>query len=266
VSSTVSAASSLDAYMRQAMDAALSSIMPDWKNSVFGTAQNVIADVSAVSDRFKAILPDMMAQVNKVSTQALSVVSSMLQGDIPKDVADQVARHAAEIGNQIGVRGQAAKYLTARDLGRTSLDLISTGLQAAPVAAGLSSAAYTGYQTVLGAPLSAANTTAGILQALSPKTTDAASLFANLTQLATNQSQFGSKLAFDNYWQQVTQQAGERAANVAQASLDSASDFRQQLLDLQKQQLTMSQNLKQSAVPTSTAAIDWTQLVAGLKA
>lgn len=55
---------------------------------------------------------------------------SLLNGDIPQDVSAQVARHSAGEAIDGGFAGSgASRNLTARDLGRTSLDLQGLGNQ-----------------------------------------------------------------------------------------------------------------------------------------
>lgn len=58
-------------------------------------------------------------------------ISSMLSGEIPKDVGDQIARSGAFKSLAGGFSGSnMSKNLTARDLGLTSLDLINKGIDA----------------------------------------------------------------------------------------------------------------------------------------
>lgn len=62
--------------------------------------------------------------------QQQSVISQQLAGEIPQDVQDQVERISAEKSIQSGLgQGQAARNLTARDLGLTSLDIQERGLK-----------------------------------------------------------------------------------------------------------------------------------------
>ena len=59
-------------------------------------------------------------------------LAAFIRGEIPKDVSDQVAQQSAEraLGGGFGGSG-AAKALTARDLGLTSLNLVQQGLSTA---------------------------------------------------------------------------------------------------------------------------------------
>jgi len=238
LASATSAASSIDAYMRSAYNAALTSVMPDWQAALFGSSSKVIGNMAQLADSFKKnVLPKAMAQADAMSSQALSVVNSMLKGVLPDDVAAQLQRHAAEISNQIGVRGQAAQYLTARDLGLNSLQMIEKGLTYAPGASTLASNAYTGFQQVLGAPMDAVTATGQMLNQLTPPTVDAGSLFANMLNQATSQSQFGTQTAGMNYWNRINYRAQQRAVGVAQDQLAASQQYQQRMLDLQRQQM-----------------------------
>lgn len=63
--------------------------------------------------------------------QSLGTVESWSKGEIPQDVADQIQRNTAEKSLAGGFAGsQAGRNLTARDLGLTSLELTSKGLDA----------------------------------------------------------------------------------------------------------------------------------------
>ena len=62
--------------------------------------------------------------------QASSNIASLLRGEIPTDVGQQIARTSAAAGFQGGFQGsKLGGNLTARDLGLTSLGLQQTGLQ-----------------------------------------------------------------------------------------------------------------------------------------
>ena len=102
----------------------------------FGTVKNpttlsaIPTDLLNVNDpadtgRFGADLPGQ----NQLDS-AFGATESMLAGDIPQDVQDQLAQISAERGIQSGLgSGEAARNLTMRDLGRTSLDLQQQGIQ-----------------------------------------------------------------------------------------------------------------------------------------
>lgn len=55
---------------------------------------------------------------------------SLLKGEIPADVAASVRRAASENSIVSGVRGQAARAMSARDLGLTSMDIRQKGVEA----------------------------------------------------------------------------------------------------------------------------------------
>lgn len=61
-------------------------------------------------------------------------IDQMLHGQVPQDVIDFIAQTSAEKGIESGLgQGEAARNLTARDLGQTSLDMITTGTNLAGI-------------------------------------------------------------------------------------------------------------------------------------
>lgn len=246
-SGVLSAASSIDAYMTGAFEESLNRLMPDWRQQVFGTARQTTSDINHLTELFRKGLPSMMARVDEVSTQALTQVSSMLRGEIPLDVAAQVQRYAAEVANQMGVRGQAAQYLTARDLGRTSLDMITTGLQYAPTATTMASTAYGQAQNVLAMPMNAAATLGNMLTSMRAPQTDVSALFANVLPQAVGQSQFQTDTINTNYWNRVNQSLGQQAVNTANRQLQASMNYNNQMLQLSRQQMQMTQSLQTAA-------------------
>lgn len=245
-SATSSAASFLNNFLTEAHEQALDRLMPNWRQEVFGTASQTISDMTHVADRFKDILPELMARTNELSTQALTQVASMLRGEIPNDVREELQRTAAEVSRQIGVRGQAAQYLTARDLGMTSLDLVDRGLQHAPNVTAMAPTAYAQYQAVLGQPMAAAGSLAQMLHGLQAPLPDVASIFSNMASLATNQSQFQTDTANTNYWNQFNAKLGKQAVGVAKDQLGAAKSYNQGMLQLQRDQLDWMRSLQDS--------------------
>jgi len=64
--------------------------------------------------------------------QAKQAASQMITGEIPEDVVEQIETISAEKGIAAGLgMGQAARKLTARDIGMTSFDISSRGLSLA---------------------------------------------------------------------------------------------------------------------------------------
>lgn len=57
-------------------------------------------------------------------------IASLLEGELPDEVAKQVQIRAAETAGQKGIGGQMARNLTFRDLGASSMDAISAGITA----------------------------------------------------------------------------------------------------------------------------------------
>lgn len=65
---------------------------------------------------------------NPLVAQATDRISSLLSGELPDEVLQQVEIRAAEQANQRGIAGEAAKKLTFRDLGRSAMDAIEMGI------------------------------------------------------------------------------------------------------------------------------------------
>jgi hypothetical protein len=88
-------------------------------NSVMPGYQNVFDQMRGTYGNMLGLLPQMQAPI-----------SSMLAGNVPQDVQDQIRRNAAFtslIGGSAGAGTGATGAITARDLGLTSLDLTQKG-------------------------------------------------------------------------------------------------------------------------------------------
>ena len=78
-------------------------------------------------DRTNAI-PQSLGAI-PVLDEAQESTLSMIRGEIPDDVVAEIERVTAEKSIQGGFSGQAARNLTSRDLGLTSLELSQQGIQ-----------------------------------------------------------------------------------------------------------------------------------------
>jgi hypothetical protein len=88
-------------------------------NSVMPGYQNVFDQMRGTYGNMLGLLPQMQAPI-----------SSMLAGNVPQDVQDQIRRNAAFtslMGGSAGAGTGATGAITARDLGLTSLDLTQKG-------------------------------------------------------------------------------------------------------------------------------------------
>ncbi len=106
--------------------------------AVTGNIAN-FADISKLAGDTNTFNQD---QLNKMLASAVpgyqnmlsgigSKIGSMLNGEIPQDVTDQIGRSAAFQSLSGGYGGSGmARNLVARDLGMTSLDLINKGIDA----------------------------------------------------------------------------------------------------------------------------------------
>jgi hypothetical protein len=126
------------------------------KSAVFGSKPGVAsysatdlgtaADTAAKSNLSN--MPDIMAMLDKITPgfseelkQGGKNTMALLRGEIPQDVQDLVRRNSAYQSLMGGYAGSGlSKALTARDFGRTSLDLMQLGGNSAQKWAGLSQA------------------------------------------------------------------------------------------------------------------------------
>ena len=222
----------LNDLLKSEYEASLDEYYPEWRTDILGALGDAQADSVSITQRFKEnILPKAMDAADRMSAQAISNAESMLRGELPDDVAAQVRRHAAEISNQIGVRGQAAQYLTARDLGRTSLDLMQQGLENAPKALALGSSAYLGLNETLQAPVKTGMDATNLLTPYLPNQVDPASVFSgNLAALVgAGTIPAGTLMG--------------TTANVMHSGASLASDAFQSAMEYNSQQYWNQQNL-----------------------
>lgn len=236
---TISTANLLNDFMKQEFESTLDELYPEWRTEILGAAQTAQGDSIALTQAFKEnVLPKAMAAADEMSVQALSNVSAMLRGDLPPDVAAQLQRHAAEVAQQIGVRGQAAQYLTARDLGRTSYDMMQAGLAAAPAALALGSGAYAAFNQTLQAPVTTGMNITNLLSAYKAPMVDPQSLYGAHLGVVSSAGLVPAGTAMATNAQMVTA-AGQLASNMVQfgAEYQSQQYWNQQNLSLQQQAL-----------------------------
>lgn len=96
-------------------------------------AENLVAGTNAFNqDQITKMLNATIPGFNEMTKTASSNIESLLQGEIPQDVKDAIARSDAATSLTGGFGGtEASRNLTARDLGLTSLELTSKGLSSA---------------------------------------------------------------------------------------------------------------------------------------
>ena len=229
---TRSQADALNDMLQSEFEATLDEYYPDWRKDMLGAAGAAQSDSIAMTERFKRnVLPAAMASADAMSAQALSNARAQLRGELPDDVAAQVRRHAAEISNQIGVRGQAAQFLTARDLGRTSLDMMQLGLENAPKALALGSNAYLGFNQTLQAPVTTGMNATNLIKGYLPPKADATALFSSNLSALQNASIIPASTSMA-----VNAQVMNSGASLAQQAFTSSFEY-------QSQEYWNSQNL-----------------------
>lgn len=105
----------------------------------------------------QALLEKILPGYGEMVAQGSKNTLSMLRGEIPKDVEAYLRRSSAGKALQNGYAGSPmSKALTARDFGRTSLDLMGEGTNAAARWAGLTQAGVAPFTVT--APAQAAQT------------------------------------------------------------------------------------------------------------
>jgi hypothetical protein len=100
---------------------------------------NFSTDVNqAYRDQLSQTAPELAQSAEQLSAST----NSLLRGEIPQDVADQIRRQTAERGvlGGYGSGSGMGRNLTARDLGLTSLDMMRQGAQTLPEVAQLAAA------------------------------------------------------------------------------------------------------------------------------
>jgi hypothetical protein len=240
--SSMGAASEINAFMRDEFNVALDDLYPDWRDQISFAGAEAQGDSIALTKRFRdKVMPGLLDSIDEMSIQALGMVSSMLDGQVPDDVGQQLKIHAAEIAGQIGVRGQAAQYLTTRDLGIKSLDLQMAGLQAAPSALNLAPSGYATVNQTLQMPVATGTALTNLLSAYRAPQVDAGALYGGQLNLLAgagtvnatsaystaaqvvsnagsqiqNQLQFGTQYSSQQYWNQMNYQQNQQALAMA---------------------------------------------------
>lgn len=218
------AALDLNKMMADAFYGALDDMLPSWREDLVGAAGTAQADSIEMTEAFKKnVLPKAMAAADEMSVQALDNINAQLRGEIPEDVAHQLRTRAAEVSAQLGVRGQAAKQLTARDLGLSSLDLMSQGLSQAPAALALGRDAYTGFTQTLQNPVTTGINATNLLKAYIAPQADVQSIYGtNASVLA------GASIVPAGTAMQVGAQTISAGAQLAQSAYFSGLEYASQ--------------------------------------
>lgn len=133
----ISSADMLEQY--SAMLEALMDAVPEASGRALDLMMEVAPQLDAATWKQQQLryerlgVPDLPRDVMAASGDAMrsikTIADQLIRGEIPTDVADQIKQMRAEMGESHGLFGQAAKYATARDLGKTSLDMMQLGAQ-----------------------------------------------------------------------------------------------------------------------------------------
>lgn len=252
------AADFINEYMDEAFTGALDDLVPGWKERIVGEAAGAHDNVTALTEAFRTkVLPEAMDAADRIGTQMIGIVESQLRGEIPDDVAAQLRRHAAEVANQIGVRGQAAQYLTARDLGRASLDLQQLGFQNAPAAIGFGTQAYSQFAEMLQAPVKSGINLSNLLSTYRAPLADVQGLYGSVLGVAS-----GAGLVPAGTVMTTTTQATEGAASLALDTIGAMYGYQAQM-NMNRQAMNLQQDALREQKRQNTVG-NWVSGVQGL--
>jgi hypothetical protein len=231
-------AEAVNEFMQEQFTGMLDTLYPAWREDIIGAAGTAQEQSVALTKQFTAkVLPRLMESMDTLSAQALSNVESQLRGEINPDVAAALERNAAQVAQSIGVRGQAAKFLTARDFGLTSMDLQERGLANAQTAAAVGPGILAQATQATQMPVQTGLNVTNLMNAYRPPQADPASMYQNTlallsdqggisgntalqsatqtsagaASLVQNQMQFSHQMANQNYWNQLGYNTQQRA-------------------------------------------------------
>ncbi len=244
------AAGVLNDFMQQEYYAALDQLYPQWRTDIVGAAGDAQASSIDLTRRFEQnVMPEVLASADRMSAQALATNEAMLRGELSPETQAAVERSSAEISMQMGVRGQSSQYMTARDLGLTSMQLQQQGLANSQASLGLASGAYSNVNQTLQMPVQTGMNVTNLLGAYRAPLADPSALYggqlnilsgagavspntaystnaqtqAAAGSLAQTQVNFGAERSDSWYWNNANYQAQQEANSIAR-NTDAGGD------------------------------------------
>jgi hypothetical protein len=241
----LTAGDAVNEFMGQQFTSMLDNLYPEWRTDIVGAAGTAQQQAIALTEQFtEKVLPRMTEAMDTLSMQALSNVEAQLRGEINPDVAAALERNAAHVAQTIGVRGQAAQFLTARDFGLTSMDLQERGLANVQAAANVGPGILAQAAQATQMPVQTGLNVTNLMNAYRPPQADVAALYQNtlgllsgqggisgntalqsVTQvgqgaasLVQNQMQFNATMANQNYWNSAQMRMQDQANDAALTS------------------------------------------------
>ena len=242
---SLTSADKINAFMQEQFTGMLDELYPEWRTGIVDAAGTAQQQSVALTKQFtEKVLPRMTESMDTLSMQALSNVEAQLRGEINPDVAAALERNAAHVAQTIGVRGQAAQFLTARDFGLTSMDLQERGLANVQAAANVGPGILAQAAQATQMPVQTGLNVTNLMNAYRPPQADVAALYQNtlglrsgqggisgntalqsVTQvgqgaasLVQNQMQFNATMANQNYWNSAQMRMQQQANDAAQTS------------------------------------------------
>lgn len=246
---TFTTADEMNAYMQDAFTQSLDELYPEWRTELVGSVTDSQRGINDLTNTFrKSIMPRVLEAADQMSMQAIANVNAQLRGEINDDVAAELKRHAAELSQQIGVRGQAAQFLVGKDIAKTSYELQQQGLQNAAAALGLAPAAFQAVGVTMQMPVQSAANVTNILNAYRAPTTNVQELYGANLGIVSNAGIIPAGTLMQTNAQITTNamqssQAMFESALSYEAQMDmnaQASELQDKLLREQKKQNTIA--------------------------
>ena len=129
----VGAGDRLQEAMNNSYYASLDNLLPEWREEIIGSASDGLKQVIEISEQVvNEVYPVLAEESVELYNLGATQVASMLQGEVPEDVALAIEKYAAETAQVFGISGDSAGGASsasfANMLGLTSLDLVNQGL------------------------------------------------------------------------------------------------------------------------------------------
>lgn len=216
--SSLNATLELDKYVRERFNSMIDSYMPGWKGALSSGSQSL-------QTFLQTTLPTLVAGEQATYNALKRSGTQAMTGQLPADIFGQIRRTSAE--GSLG--GQSGEYATARDLGLSSVDLMSKGAtwleQASNVAANITNLNASA-QSQLSGYTDVAKTLASV-SGLSPDL---------MTSLTTN--------------------LAEIAQSKYNADLDAATKNRELTLNMQNAEANRRQSMQLETIGVARSAFD----------
>ncbi len=223
------AQASLQAAATESLHAQMTALNPEWRSLVSATAASTQASVDNIAMYMASYAPMMLeAGANLAQTQG-QIAQSLMNGQIPDDVATLIRTNAAETGMAHGLFGTAAggagRALEARDFGLVALQLQQVGANMAQNNAQLWSNPVLQLANMGASAQTLTQNHANLLRSIIPEV-DITPIYGNASQQLNAANVVSAQSVFEGSLQQYNQAMGwglsmYQTEREAQASYDS---------------------------------------------